>query len=82
MFEVSILIKTLKNIFLKGYAHAIKGNFFCCFQNIRKRKLFKLVRIRFEKQFSEQQKKKYKTNVRNLNLGEKWQKYLFSKNIC
>ena len=63
------------------HAPAIRGNFFYYNQKMRKRKFFKLVRIRFEKQISEVQKK-WKTNVWNLVLGEKITKLLFQKIIA
>ena len=49
---------------------------------MRKLKFFKLVRIRFEKQVSEVQKKSENQTFEISVLGEKIAKLFFSKNVC
>ena len=61
------------------YAHAIKGKTYSgYFQNMRKRMFFKLVRIRFEKQVSELQKRDKQTFEISIWV-KKLQKYFFFK---
>ena len=70
------------NFFSRYACSRHMGQFFYdYYRTVRKWKFFKLVRIRFEKQVSEVQKK-WKTNVWNLGLGEKMAKLFFSKNVC
>ena len=79
-FEVSIWVKNLKFIiFQKRHARSTGGKI-CSgyYQKMRQAKLFKGVRITFEKFVSDVQKKR-KANALNLDVGEEPAKLFFFK---